>query len=612
MSGTRPGSAGVSPAVPGIGGLRAGPRGFTLVEVLITSALLVIALFLLFIPITNSLGYFRSGTARVDAQSVARIALDNMARELQEAMCVQLDMYDNSLLAFIPPLRVNPYDPTSEIVTPPRPDWEHGIRYWRALYDPTIDYNPGTHITLPGNTYYLARTVVEQPYYTGDAWNRWNQAWATAASTATPPLEGVTNWAPIPRIVNTDVDIYGARTDLQPGFPYLAAQWLVRTGQVNQTQAARDYRDLVVGLTPNSPDYDVMDLSAQPLVVSGEWLSPIASAQGPDYSLYRTRYPLLRMGVPYFGWAALGHDRLLFPAGAQTWARDPFLLIYHWTGAAYELWDWGCFDPRSRTMRAIHADAISGLPVTDYDTGLYPYRQYNDQDAAPRPAFGVDWVQGAFRFDFPPPGTPEAMAASAPMSLDGSLLTSRPLAGPPAATVYDRALLEPWAARGEHVQTSYFLVPSTVTIRTNTNSGEFPDRVLTRVYSTPRDGTDTFQVNDYDFAEVGGDVSSKPKYGYIRLPENLADGKKANTHYFWVSFRWHTNGVWQWDETAGAGVYRPDLVCAYYRSAAVLDLSLTVTRADPSAKAGQRIAQSALLTRRVKLHNALREIRYER
>ena len=56
---------------------------------------------------------------------------------------------------------------------------------------------------------------------------------------------------------------------------------------------------------------------------------------------------------------------------------------------------------------------------------------------------------------------------------------------------------------------------------------------------------------------------------------------------------------------------KPDLVSAYYRTAAVLDVTVTVTRADPSATVGQRVAQSAHLTRRVKLRNLLREIRYE-
>ncbi|MBE9565969.1 MAG: hypothetical protein IMF16_04390, partial [Proteobacteria bacterium] len=60
-------------------------------EVLVTTALLGIVFVLLLIPIVNSFGYFRSATARGDAQAAARICLDSMARELADAMYVQLD-----------------------------------------------------------------------------------------------------------------------------------------------------------------------------------------------------------------------------------------------------------------------------------------------------------------------------------------------------------------------------------------------------------------------------------------------------------------------------------------------------------------------------------------
>jgi hypothetical protein len=55
---------------------------------------------------------------------------------------------------------------------------------------------------------------------------------------------------------------------------------------------------------------------------------------------------------------------------------------------------------------------------------------------------------------------------------------------------------------------------------------------------------------------------------------------------------------------------RPDLMVAYYRTDAVIDISMTVVRADPTAPPRTRVTQSAYLTRRVKLHNLLREIRY--
>jgi hypothetical protein len=78
---------------------------------------------------------------------------------------------------------------------------------------------------------------------------------------------------------------------------------------------------------------------------------------------------------------------------------------------------------------------------------------------------------------------------------------------------------------------------------------------------------------------------------------------------FYVEFRWRSNGV----VPAGMTMEeeRPDLVSAYYRTAAVVDIKITVSRADPGAPPSTRISQSTQLTRRVKLRNLLREVRYE-
>ena len=99
------------------------------------------------------------------------------------------------------------------------------------------------------------------------------------------------------------------------------------------------------------------------------------------------------------------------------------------------------------------------------------------------------------------------------------------------------------------------------------------------------------------------------QYGWLRVPETLAGLTPAVTSTFYVDFRWRSNGVVRAGMTLAEE--KPDLVSAYYRTAAVLDVTITVTRADSSAMAGQRVAQSAHLTRRVKLRNLLREIRYE-
>ena len=578
-------------------------RGFTLIEVLVTAVLLAIVIGLLMWPIASSLSYFRSATARADAHSAARIALDAMARELSEAMYVQLDMYDNSMIAFIPPLRVDPYDPKSDIVTPPRPDWSRAVRYWRALNDPTSNYSPATHLA-PANPFFVARTVVPDPTTTDDVWNRWNDTWATAMS-GDPSGTGTDNWASIPRVVHAD--IYGQRTaTLQPGYPFL--QVLSQYGS-DQRQFARQYRDRVIALTPGAEDFDVPQLEFVPTVISGEWLRPVSGDNGSHYASYRAQYPLWRMGTPFSGWSALQGQLNLT---AYPWARDPFLMVYRYqpdTAAYRSMWV-AAFDPRTRTMKVL--DAYSGEKV--YDSGYYPYRELQHWYA-----FGVDWIQGALRFDFPPLPPVEVTDTAAkiawmqeerPMLVLGPNLGAQLLTSP-AQTVYHVVLNVPeWETRGSNENLSYFLVADTVQVKLDANGDGVPERTLTRVNCVPRDYSDEFQLGAEKSAGADAAIGATPPYGWVRLPEHLADGFYADgsdaaaDYTYYIYYRWRTNGLWTVDGE------HPDRITAYYRSAAVLDINLTVTRSDPSAMADQRISQSARMTRRVKLHNLLRDISY--
>ena len=587
----------------GARGARLPRRGFTLVEVLITVALLGIVLGLLMLPVVNSLGYFRSATARADAQSAARAALDTMARELTEAMYVQLDMYDNSMIALVPPLRVDPDDPNSEIVTPPRPDWSREIRFWRALHDPTMNYNPRGQFT-PTNTYFVSRTVVPDPLTDDDEWNRWNAQWAGAE---TIDRGGMTaGWAAIARVVHADLDwrfeegqVGFRNATLQPGFPYLAVQYLLREGEVTDAEAARLYRDYVVALTPNATEYDVPRLEFRSTAVAGEWLRPAGEGATTDNSVYRSRYPLWRRGARYTGWAALTDEPSLHQILAEReWARDPFLLIYRYLpdeagNWRYTLHAMGAFDADTRTMKVL--DPANGMSI--YDSFFYPYRP-----ATVWAAFGVDWIDGSLHFGFPPPGDGASMTAGAPLVVDGATLTEQILAEP-IQTVYETVLLGAWEDRSGGEAMSYFLVPGSVRVRADVDGIEGADRTLTEVFCTPRENSDEFQVG-LDPWSSGANDPLGPRYGWIRLPATLAGEVTTTACMLYIDFEWRNNGMWI------DGREYPDLVSAYYRTASVLDVSLTVTKADPSAQAGQRVAQSVNMTRRVKLRNLLREIRY--
>ena len=573
-------------------------RGFTLIEVLVTVVLLAIVIGLLMWPIANSLSYFRSATARADAHSAARIALDAMARELSEAMYVQLDMYDNSVIAFIPPLRVDPDDPKSDIVTPPRPDWNRAVRYWRALNDPTRNYSPATHLE-PANPFFVARTVVPYPTTTNDAWNRWNDDWANQMSTDL--AGGTENWAPIPRVVHADV--YGLRTaTLQPGYPFREVEVLYGS---EPRRFARAYRDSVVALTPTGEDFDVPQFEFTPTVISGEWLRPVSGDNGSNYASYRAQYPLWRMGTPFSGWSALQGQLDLT---AYPWARDPFLMIYRYSAAdiSYLTWAIAAFDPRTRTMKVLNAYTGDQL----YDSGYYPYRELEHWYA-----FGVDWIQGALRFDFPPLPPAEVtdraarvawMQAERPLLVVGPNLAPGLIADPVQDVHHVVIQFNEWAVRNTGDPLAYFLVADTVAVGLDANDDGLPERTLTRVDCVPRDYSDEFQVGEEEALGKGAATLATPPYGWIRLPEHLADGSDAASpnYTYLISYRWRTNGLW------AGGEEHPDRVTAYYRSAAVLDINLTVTRSDPTAMADQRISQSARMTRRVKLHNLLRDISY--
>jgi hypothetical protein len=546
-------------------------------------------------------------------------------------MYVQLDMYDSSMMAFVPPLRVDPGDPNSDIVMPPRPDWERAVRYWRALHDPTMNYSTGDHLST-GNTFYLARTAIGRlpgdpedvlpPFVTDDLWNRWNDDWATELSNYS--ANGKDNWAAINRMVHTDVDwravsgsVARRNVTLQPGYPYLYVQYLSDLGQITQAEATRMYRGSAVALTPNALDYDVTRLEFAPMAVSGEWLRPIQAGGGEDPSVYRAQYPLWRQGTPSTGWTALAEGLgVAFPA----WARDPFLLIdgYRYNGVqSVRKLAIGMFDPDSRTMKVFDLDDLEAAASPESAAWIYDTDQYYAPSARTLwreidwTGFGVDWTEGSVRFDFPPPEDAyigdlyaiESSKLEASVSLDDGGKFDLPL-----------PLWEYRVTAGAVLDA--FVIADTVDVWTDTDEDSgpgasmtgVPDRLLTRVNCTPRENSYQYQLG----AEpaIGGNGSYAPNYGWLRLPEFLGEGDATQNHTFWVNFRWHDNGVWADIDDDGDSEYCWDLVSAYYRTAAILDVSLTVTRSDPNARLDQRIAQSANMTRRVKLHNMLRRVRY--
>ncbi len=535
---------------------------------------------------------------------------------------------------------MNPDDPTSQVVTPPRPDWDHMVRYWRALDDPTQNYSPTRRVGVP-NTFYLARTVVADPMNVSDTWNEWNQTWADTVN-ADPKQAGI-NWAPLSRIVHSGYDwptpgkrdssgnaIYGARSNTsQPGYPYLYATWNFAN---DSAKLNRFYRDHVRPLTPNSEDYDVTALSFEPLVVGGEWLTPSS-----DNSVYLARYPLWRMGVKFTSWTALqGNDllvkRITDESALHGWQpRDPFLLIYRWkvdtsnpNGGYYDLQNplgIGAFDSRSRTLKILNPDE-SQKNWFLYDTYNYPTRV---PPPVPSPvpytpvALDVDWTNGALRYDFPPvqEDSTGAHLPTAEKAITVNVSAKPPPSGwpPTQPKVYDYPLAV-WDKRTAGSDLTQFLLPSTLTVKVADVKGT-PRFPLMPVNRTPRDYSNEYQVGldpTVDGSYQAPPASNQPAYGNIRLPAHLSFVGNATvldttSQTFLVYYRWRDNGIVPAGKTLDKE--KPDLVCAYYRTGAIVDIRLTVTRADAS-RTTERISQTATVTRRVKLRTALRDVRQVR
>jgi hypothetical protein len=244
-----------------------------------------------------------------------------------------------------------------------------------------------------------------------------------------------------------------------------------------------------------------------------------------------------------------------------------------------------------------------------YDTGFYPYDSTLLQ-YLPAPittvamplqyAFGVDWTDGSLKHGFP--ASEEIVGATE--------LVLNPLAGAMGMyevfEAYEAALLPYYAARTAGSQLSCFLDPDSIRVRVDIGSNGTIDRTLSQVSRIPRAHLDEYQVG----LDLPDNASSYMlKYGLLRLPEFLAGGVSPTACTFYVDFRWRNNGV----IPAGGAIIneRPDLISAYYRSASVIDIAVTVTRADPAANVNKRTSQTAHLTRRVKLHNLLRQVRHE-
>ena len=148
--------------------MRRGRKGLTLVELLVAVAILAIVAGLIVAPLMTGMKLTIKGQARIDSQDAVRMAIEQMSRELAEAVEI-LPNNNPSLGAFN---YVDFFLPetdrrTGELLLPVRPDPEKVIRYYTMLRlmhdDPSnpdaTNYDPDT------NPYILYRAEIPLSEY---------------------------------------------------------------------------------------------------------------------------------------------------------------------------------------------------------------------------------------------------------------------------------------------------------------------------------------------------------------------------------------------------------------------------------------------------------------
>jgi len=118
--------------------------GITLIELLVSLSILVILFGLLFLPMLTGINLFHQGKARAETQDVVRHAMEQMQREMSQAMFVYTNTdYINtsdptnpltvlSRIDFVLPQK----DSSGELITPLQPS-DKFISYYVRLADPT-------------------------------------------------------------------------------------------------------------------------------------------------------------------------------------------------------------------------------------------------------------------------------------------------------------------------------------------------------------------------------------------------------------------------------------------------------------------------------------------
>lgn len=567
-----------------------GRAGVTLVEILVSTAVLAAVLSLVVLPLVLGFSFFHKTTARVDAQRATGRAMSAISQELSEAMYVFDVPPGGTQIAFVVP-QAGASTPAPGKV----------VRFWQALRDPDLDIPKGhapyyehligpddqeieDRLVEPGdanpydpshpyyiNPYYLVRSEIEDPWKRDDPWNNTDSVWGLVRATyfhsyqyeyppgSDPPLS--------------------PRTETQPGYPWLEAVEQFPGGGEDRVTF---YRERAVAITPADPSYDVPEVRFAPARISNETLAPGASRYPRDYAVYASRYThWAGFAAPQWVGGALtwvpvaGEDE---GSGIRIYRGDVLGLIYETKIDATDgsVWVCGTSDPGDDPGEA-----------GTYNTRLYPY--FRDPVGQPY-AFGIDYDAGTVNFAFP--ATDNITADGLP-TYSYSLPTVVSAAAGVVVPGSDRVTVDgELYRRVDGVPSSadeYRISGTTVEFYTLGPPGVGAAIRVQYKYRNNRDGTD---ITTGTATAANG--SPTVTGSVTQWVGNVSPGDR---------FRLDADGVWYvilsvdsdiqitltqvYAEAGGSGAYTievpPDMVIATYSTKRLIDVSLTVSKQDRTA-----------------------------
>ncbi len=297
-------------------------RGFTLVEVLVVLAIMVILFSLLFAPMVSGIDLVRRGQRHVTMQNSVRMALERMRRELAEAVYVfepeiyqvvnQYDAASGTVQTLSAPMRVVNYskltfvpaarDARGRLIVPPRP----------RPYDSDGDGTPDSFLAV--------RYVVHRPDPAG-AYDETNafvlyrqEGWCVR-----DPVTGQYTWM---GMVSENALSPKLGADIPPRLTICTACGTMIDGYVHECPNC--------GATEESGSLEYIFEGVQfvPERIAGEKLRTSG-----DGTLYRARWG---------GWLGFQNDgTIVFPAAGLPLSYseiDPRIVVYRRVGNAWQVW----------------------------------------------------------------------------------------------------------------------------------------------------------------------------------------------------------------------------------------------------------------------------------